>query len=192
MMNPRRYMFLIEETMKHDNYDIHNLKSLFESFFHSIRNSYWGDKNSSASINVYMRENPIDSAFNETDYRVATEREDLKQRIYADHWGWFITNFKVRARLDLDILFRKDDKGDTTLTLSGFQKRMVRDKEETGASWTYYSHVFENHEKTEVMHQIDNDETCEVTIEEATLSDFLLFKDKLAQICDSVDRLSTQ
>jgi hypothetical protein len=195
----------IDERIKGEVYDLYSLKALFLEFFKEVENRFDMEKYDRRCMSIPLIWKR--STFNENDYKVS-KREDLQIEIDASHWGYFITNFYVNNRIDLDLLCIKDKKtGKKRLFLGGFQKRFVLDSDRLNddgsekyeeikcaedlyrykEEWTYYSRVFENQEKTELKEHIDNDDSCSMYIEDATLSDFLLFKDFLEHICLNIE-----
>lgn len=170
---------LIKDTISSKNYDSFNLKQLFIEFFSCVEKTAilpW-------TYNAHLLLQ--NSVFNETDYLIGREREEVP--IYGQHWGYFFDEFKVIVRTELDVLIRQDEKTRLPkLVLSGFQKRMIRDKSDR-YNWSYYTRIFENLEKTELKEEINYDDTCEINIYQATLADFLLYKDLLEEICNKIE-----
>lgn len=205
---------LIKDSLAAESYDTHSLKILFKEYFYCVRNSLPTKNEQRGVISLPLK--CTISSFNENDYEVGTKREGIE--IYAHHWGCFHTNFYVKATTELDIIIRVNQKTNgRTLSLSGFQKRRVLDanrlKEDIRGKdikyviseiedeliknlkhfkeeWTYYTRVFENLDKIEIKQHINNDESCEISIEDATLADFLLFKDDLDYINNFVENPS--
>ncbi len=200
---------ILKETLNQEYYDLHEVKYLWRSFFCEVRScSNLGNLDKVAiNIPTFYKE----SSFTDLDYKVSKRSDFGIEHNGIDDWKDYFNDYFVDCRITLDVLIYKNtETKDQSLFLSGFQKRFVRDSirkkeiikkepfdflienhtldkfieelKKYRHEWTFYAHVFENQDKREIHQHIDNDESCEIEYKQATLADFMLFKDHIDTI----------